>query len=638
MKKALLLFFSLCLVTIVIARDPGKSGIYKATALPISAGMRVINELPSFNAPTRVPNQLDQTLDIQKTSFSSSLNVNGIYYYDQRFLTILPAANMFTFGNRAGGAYGNTGNDLKYKYTTDMGLNWDSAVIASAGLNLRYPSMVTYNPGSTTNPHDMFGIFTGGITDGTNWVSNYAGSIKLDGTNENQVVTNYLANTWQNLMNIGLYCSPDGHATVASPIFNGTSTNSTYGGFNILNGVFNTGTQKVDWDPFLTLKPLLKAAGRTDAPGFAWSIDGSVGYFVFTAIDSSLTYNPYGVEWPVIYKSTDHGLTWVKEPAFDFSTIGNLHGKLFSTMADTSVVIPRWYNKWASDYNEGDNGIVVDMHGNLHIFSLLQSTLSLNADSLSYFYTAEPKQLFDVYMTQYGWNAVYVDTLKSLDSPDPGTYGIKWDHQTQMSRTPDGSKVFCVWTDTDPLFSTNNLNPDIKAIGFDVNTYYISQVKDFTTLGAFWGDNFWLRIATDVFYDAGSLTSTLPITTSIPGPTSSDPLTHQFATGITFTDGEISIPVGIASQSAKNDFSQVSDIYPNPVKGNAVIPISISKSSSVEVTISSITGQQVKVVNYGYMSDGQHKLNINSENMTAGVYFCKVTINGKSVTKKLIVN
>src|ERR1035437_6151649 len=103
MKKALLLFFSLCLVTIVIARDPGKSGIYKATALPLSAGMRVIKELPSFNAPTRVPNQLDQTLDIQKKSFSSSLNVNGVYYYDQRFLTIMPGATMVTFGNRAGG-------------------------------------------------------------------------------------------------------------------------------------------------------------------------------------------------------------------------------------------------------------------------------------------------------------------------------------------------------------------------------------------------------------------------------------------------------------------------------------------------------------------------------------------------------
>jgi hypothetical protein len=246
--------------------------------------------------------------------------------------------------------------------------------------------------------------------------------------------------------------------------------------------------------------------------------------------------------------------------------------------------------------------------------------------------------LFDVYMTQYGWNAVYVDTLKSRDAPDPGTYGLTWDHQMQMSRTPDGSKVFCVWTDTDPLFSTENVNPDIRGIGFDVNTYSISQVKDFTTLGAYWGDNFWMRIATDVFYDAGSLTSTLPVTTSIPGPTNNDPLVHQYGAGLTFTDSEISIPVGIASQGAKTDYSQVSDIYPNPVKGNTVIPISISKSSSVEVTINSITGQQVKVVNYGYMSEGQHKLNLNCENLTAGAYFCKVTINGKSVTKKLIVN
>jgi hypothetical protein len=113
----------------------------------------------------------------------------------------------------------------------------------------------------------------------------------------------------------------------------------------------------------------------------------------------------------------------------------------------------------------------------------------------------------------------------------------------------------------------------------------------------------------------------LPVTTSIPGPTNNDPLVHQYGAGLTFTDSEISIPVGIASQGAKTDYSQVSDIYPNPVKGNTVIPISISKSSSVEVTINSITGQQVKVVNYGYMSEGQHKLNLNCENLTAGAYF-----------------
>jgi len=638
MKRALLFLIACCIVTIAMATNPGKSGIYKAVQRPMGAGLNLINELPSLNVSTIVPARINEPMDVLKISFHSSANNYGVFDYDQRYLTIQPGANMFTFGNRGGGVFGNTLNDLKFKYTVNQGTTWDSAVFSSAtGKLCRYPSMVTYNPGTTTNPHDMFGVFTGPITDGTNWIDQYSGSIKLDGTNADIVYTPNGTNVYLNHMNISLYCSPDGHATVASSLLLGNSTLYYQHGFCILNGTFNSGTNKFDWAPFDSLRPLLKESGRTDAADIAWSPDGSVGYFVFTAIDSNLTYNPYGVEWPVIYKSTDHGVTWVKAPAFDFSNISMLHGMLFPTLADTSKVIPRWFNKWADVRNEGQNGLVVDKFGNLHIFGYVTGTMSINPDSINYFYSANPTQLFDVYMNNFGgWNAIYVDTLASDDAA-AGTYGMGWDHMLQMSRTPDGSKVFCVWTDTDPGFASDNSAPDIKGLGFDVVNNNITTVKNFTEGTDYWGLNYWMRIATDVFYDGTSHTSTLPVTTSTLSALDTDPLVHQYVSGMTMLDSDFGIFVGTPANGNGTTASAVSANYPNPFSGNTQFSVNLAETSSISMVISTVVGQQVSSINYGTMSQGVHSLTINAGNLSSGVYFYTVVINDKSYTHKMIV-
>jgi hypothetical protein len=644
MKRIVLFLIAVCLLTTGIARNPGKSGIYKAQLRPVATGLNVTNELPSLNAPLKLPSEVSSPLDVLKYSISSSLNANGIFDYDERYLTIIPTQNMFAFGNRAGGPFGNTGNDLKLTFSYDQGVTHDSVVIlSSSGKLFRYPSMVTFpliitdKPGTINTPSNTFGIFSGPINDGTNWIDQYYGSVRLDGTN---LDVNYVPNgpnVYLNHMNIGLYCSPQGNVTVASSLLKGSSSSYTQHGFNILNGTFNLSSSKFDWLPFDSLVPLVKSNGRTDAVDLAWSPDGNVGYFVFTAIDSNLTYNPYGVEWPIIYKSTDHGLTWTKQPPFDFSTIGMLHGKLFSTLADTSKVIPRWFNKWNDARNAGQNGVVVDHFGNLHIFSYLIGTLSLNPDSLNYFYTNEPKLLFDVYMTNYGsWNAIYVDSLQAVDvqSP-PSSYGIGWDHQMQMSRTPDGSKVFCVWTDTDPIFATDNSAPDIKGLGFDVVNMLVTPVKDFTAGGAYWGENYWMRLATDVFYDG--TTSTLPVTTSIPGATSSDPLTHQYVTGMTIPNSDFGIFVGIPSNGSQSSNTLVSGNYPNPFTGTSEFTVNLPNAANVNLVITSVVGQQVKTVDYGSLDQGVHTLTINAANLSSSVYFYTVMINDKSYTHKMVV-
>ncbi|MDP4280778.1 MAG: T9SS type A sorting domain-containing protein [Bacteroidota bacterium] len=638
MKKTLLLVMALSIASFVIAQNRHTTGIYQAKVRPVGASLNLINETPSFNGPTKILSTADNSSSLLKVTFGSSANPNGIFNYDERFLTISPSANMFNFGNRAGGAYGNTGNDLKFTFTTDQGANWDSCVVtATSGHNFRYPSMVTYNPNNSTNPHDMYGVFTGPITNGSSWIENFYGSIKLDGTNKDVNFKTNASGIYLNHMDICLYCSPDGHATVASNLLLGTTGSYTQNGFQILNGAFNSATSKFDWAPIDSLKPDVLEDGRTDAAAIAWSPDGSVGYFVFTAIDADANYNPYGVEWPIVYKSTDHGATWEKAPAFDYSTINVFKSYLFPTRMDTSLVIPRWFNKWADTRNESTNGAVVDKFGNLHIFGYVRGTISINPDSLNYFYSAEPVQLFDVYMTRYGsWNAYYIDTLKSTDT-EAGSFGLAFDHQMQMTRTPDGSKVFCVWTDTDPFFAADNSAPDIKAIGYDAENFLITPVKNFTQGTEYMADNFYMRVATDAFYDGTAAASTLPVTTDVLGSTSSDPILFQYVTGLTFNDSDFGTYVGTPNHNAETAYSPVSANFPNPFKGKTQVNINLQKATSVNVSVSSILGQQVSNVNYGVMSQGMHTLTINANDLNSGVYFYTVTMDGKSYTHKMIV-
>jgi hypothetical protein len=81
--------------------------------------------------------------------------------------------------------------------------------------------------------------------------------------------------------------------------------------------------------------------GRIDASKVVWSPDGSIWYLLGTAVDANTQYCPFGVEWPVIYKSTNHRLTWVKEPPFDFSSIEKFKNYLYPTSMDETLFIPR---------------------------------------------------------------------------------------------------------------------------------------------------------------------------------------------------------------------------------------------------------------------------------------------------------
>lgn len=640
MKKSLLLSLALSVSLFAGAQQRNLNSVEKLEPRKADQGLNIANETVSLNQGNSYEVLLNRSGDLLKTDVSSSANLFGIFTTDQRVVSAQPEANMVVFGNRAGGSFGATGNDLRIAYSTDYGANFTNFVInPQAGSNFRYPSTVVYNPAGNTDPANMFTIYSGPFTDAVGWKGQYFGSCRIGGTDNAAIFENNEPTVYINHTNVGLTATPDGNIHVASARLDGTETAYTHEGWEVLNGVFNAATNQVDWETTrVEVRPDLLEDGRIDATRMVFSPDGSVGYLFGTAVDADTEYNPYGVEWPVVYKTTDHGVSWDKIEPFDFSQINTFYEYLWPTRADFDVVVPRFYNKWAAPENQSNNGATVDINGNLHIAGLIRSTNSIHPDSLNYFYTEEPLLVFDLFMNGDGtWNAQFVDSLRSEGLEDYLTVSL--DQRISMSRNADGSKVFVAWADTDPTLwgggVTTNMQPDLFIWGYDVTNQHYTAPVNVTVLSDYWGDNFWLHVSDYVLTEGAEYH--IPVSTSINGATESDPVTHQFFSGPGFNEADF-IFISTPDIDAPASLLAVSQNYPNPFTGASQVDVSLVKTSSVSLEVYNLVGQKVYEIPAATYQAGKCSLTIDAGGFKPGIYTYTVFANGEKASRKMMVH
>jgi hypothetical protein len=94
--------------------------------------------------------------------------------------------------------------------------------------------------------------------------------------------------------------------------------------------------------------------------------------------------------------------------------------------------------------------------------------------------------------------------------------------------------------------------------------------------------------------------------------------------------------VSINEESSESNLS-VAQNQPNPFNGSTTINYTLNKSSNVSLDIYNVAGDKVMTVNQGIETAGSHKVQINAEDLNAGIYFYTLTADGYSVTKKMIV-
>ena len=82
---------------------------------------------------------------------------------------------------------------------------------------------------------------------------------------------------------------------------------------------------------------------------------------------------------------------------------------------------------------------------------------------------------------------------------------------------------------------------------------------------------------------------------------------------------------------------ELTSIYPNPFNNSAMINFSLPENAEVKLVIYDLQGREVEVLADGSCNSGYHQVTFNAENLSSGIYFCRLQIGSDSQIKKLIL-
>lgn len=94
----------------------------------------------------------------------------------------------------------------------------------------------------------------------------------------------------------------------------------------------------------------------------------------------------------------------------------------------------------------------------------------------------------------------------------------------------------------------------------------------------------------------------------------------------------------ISSISTSTVIEQELELYqnvPNPVMDNTSISFYLPEDCNVRLTVSNSIGQEIMTLVSDNYTKGMHKIQMDANTMSTGVYFYKLEANNKSITKQL---
>jgi hypothetical protein len=660
MKKVLLFAMSVAIAFSINAQNKKAPKLVKVSGIEKNKVNKPFNFVDNqtqfettFNGTTTLMPVTKDVNAINKVLISHSANFLSYYSavtgQQQSVISSNSDLNLITFTARKSltniipGTTVNVSGAIQTSFSIDGGLNWDTTLVAWRGAANaanagRYPSGVIYNPTGNTTLANAYAVICGPkLNAAANlWVGNYFASESFAKTNNNTQTGNGPQDT---TFATDYLTSCDGgtfHVMANHNIINTAQTAYSSVTAYRYDGSWNGTTNSVDWTttshnpPFSTdLNGDLNGNGE---PAYAWSKDGQTGYIVYIGASNSAA-DPLAMA-PIVYKSTDAGATWSVMAAFDYSTIPAIN----SSLVETST--PGVKRAFFSDPMDA----TVDANNNLHLAAFIKSASSNSVDSIGWSYTWSTIEgyMFDVFTTTAigDWDANYIDTQYGQYVSDANSsWALRMDNRFTISKSPDGTKLFFSWLDSDTLnIVTDNLNkvPDVISLGYDVNTHYWTNAGIATnwTKGTIYdGDNFYLNAGDWSFKSGNNYTLHLS-TMKMPGTDNTQPVDHYYLTGAVFSEADF-LPVGVSEVS--NEITSISQNYPNPANGTTTIDVNLAKSAKLGMVVTNLIGQKVYEVAANTVDAGTHTLSIDASKLSSGVYFYTVTADNNSITKKMIV-
>ena len=113
----------------------------------------------------------------------------------------------------------------------------------------------------------------------------------------------------------------------------------------------------------------------------------------------------------------------------------------------------------------------------------------------------------------------------------------------------------------------------------------------------------------------------------------------EIASGGNFTDKEMTeFNANLVSALDLFDQTRALKVFPNPTSGVTRAYFYLVNPDNVELNLYNTFGQKVRNLRPGYLSAGEHQVEIDARNLTPGVYILQLTTGNKVYTRKISVS
>ncbi len=616
---------------------------------------------------------------------SSSENIFSVLYSNTGPLQYNDQLNTVSFIHRKSPNYISSPNNNSGSIIATLGKNfgtlWDSTCVWTNNTLLgRYPQGGIYNPVGNTNLNNAYVAAMGPVLGTNGWEGNFYASKSLSGAGTNipgtdqqhlsDILTSYpLTQAKHSFSRNNFVATDDGKLrSMAGITDDANSSNAHPRGIMLVTGIFNAGAMIWKTDSFVP-NTIINSNGQKciNTSGYqAWNESGTVGYVVALGVLANAVASNRAPQ-PIIYKTTNSGVSWVQVNNLDFNLpmYNGVKASLSPVYLQPSITKPSFRD---------DEGIscVVDVNNKLHIVGTVSSSLSEDNDSLYYgiYFTNEG---YKWPMTNYyypyiydffgdgtsAWNGNIIDSVGTLApgseifsygynnnpwDPDANSNKVTSGMRIQAGRDASGQNIVYSWAESDTNTTTNNKCwnefPNIKLRAWNALSNKVSEEIDITAPCSntrIPNQAFFHYIAPTVVTNtlSSTVTFSVPVTVSNSFPLSQ--LTkndHFYSTAVVDFTNYQSSPLRLGNITgikinidSGNDFT----VYPNPAKNNISIKF---KTESIVNTISiyDITGKLVMIV----QGNSEDNLNIDIKDLNTGVYLLKLKSINTVIVKKFI--
>ncbi len=624
---------------------------------------------------TVIPQNYKNTDVVSVIDIGTSANSYGYGYGggQKNLVAVNNTLNTVTNFHRMGGTGdpGGHSGDLGYDVSMDGGTTFTSMVECYAATENaggeyyldagRYPNHGIYNPIGNTDPNEAYLTFFAPNIDLSNDPAGWGGysyGIHKMGSPSNVETTKHLRSSRPA---DGVYQEiPDGYCVtnlgdvwVADLNKNWSSGTLVYENTMIINhGTWNEAGMDFEYEEMLMDCKVQAASTLPAYQKIEFAPDGLTGYILILGDNGEVEISKDLSYYPIIWRTEDGGETWTNPIPVAIAGPDGI-AEVQNYLSDEEI--GELFLEPLPDRDEipfttaFDCDLSVDANGN----PCIAVVVGVSVDAYSIGSGISPS-------SRYMFTSMFL--LHSVDKGEEGSwfghelgrpvslrgefpdYQFTEDNRIQIARTAAGDKMFVAWLDTDTTVAGQNIAPDIWARGFDLTNNALTanpSGNDLPTNVTFGSEAtfsaYFFAMGNEVF-DDGNGNYTIPFVYENMAPADpAQPIQFKYIQDFKFNDTDF-LFFGVEENYLSNDeFAVVSQTMPNPAVNNATFNVTLTENANVNVSVTNLMGQTVRVLPTQSMQAGVNTVNINVSDITSGVYFYTVEDGNKAVTKKMIV-